>query len=104
VEDDSYLLEYGRYIERNPVRANLAAKPEGYDHSSYSYCASGQGNAILTPSLNIWVLAMTLQPDKGCMWNTSQLLDLKMSTPTQAGSVANVSLRTSSGILLNRGF
>ncbi len=50
VEDDAYLLECGRYIERNPVRANLAPKPDAYNYSSYSFYASGQENAIVTPS------------------------------------------------------
>lgn len=57
VEDDSYLLECGRYIERNPVRANLADHPERYEYSSYSFYALSQENVIVTPSPGYLALA-----------------------------------------------
>lgn len=37
IESDGYLLQCGRYIERNPVRANLVTKPEDYPWSSYRH-------------------------------------------------------------------
>lgn len=57
VEKDSYLLECARYIERNPVRANLADHPSRYDYSSYPFYALGQENALLTPSPGYLALA-----------------------------------------------
>ena len=39
IDKDSYLLECGRYIERNPVRAGLVSKPEQYLWSSYRHYA-----------------------------------------------------------------
>ncbi len=48
IERDSYLLECGRYIERNPLKAGLATEPEGYPYSSYSYYAMDQDDLLLT--------------------------------------------------------
>jgi len=50
VIDDPYLLEAGRYIERNPLEAKLAEKPELYPWSSYRYTAFGQADPLLTHS------------------------------------------------------
>lgn len=41
IEKDIYLLECGRYIERNPVRANLVSEPSLYPWSSYKFYAYG---------------------------------------------------------------
>ncbi|MGA1865380.1 MAG: REP-associated tyrosine transposase [bacterium] len=35
VEPDSYLLELSRYVHLNPVRAEIAERPEDYPYSSY---------------------------------------------------------------------
>ena len=40
VEVDAYLLECGRYIERNPVRASIVSYPEEYCWSSYNFHVS----------------------------------------------------------------
>jgi putative transposase len=50
VEKDSYLLECGRYIERNPVRARLVEDPRNFDYSSYAFYALGRGERIITPN------------------------------------------------------
>ena len=50
VDKDTYLLECGRYIERNPVRANLVKEPGQYTYSSYLFYAGQKENDILTPS------------------------------------------------------
>lgn len=47
IESDSYLLECGRYIERNPVRAKLVRDPNEWPWSSFGYYGSGQANSIL---------------------------------------------------------
>jgi putative transposase len=39
VEDDAYLLELGRYLPRNPVRAGLCDRPEAWAWSSYAATA-----------------------------------------------------------------
>ncbi|MCR3956514.1 MAG: transposase [Gudongella sp.] len=45
VEDESYLLQVIRYVHNNPVKAEIASKPEDYPWSSYSkYISSGEGH------------------------------------------------------------
>lgn len=50
VEDDRYLLECGRYIERNPLKAGLAKEPTDYPYSSHTFYAQGLKNHLITPS------------------------------------------------------
>jgi putative transposase len=50
IPDDAYLLECARYIERNPVKAQIVNCPSEYFSSSYSYYAEGKKNDLLTPS------------------------------------------------------
>ena len=47
IEKDSYLLECGRYIERNPLRAKMVTCPEDWPHSSYRYYAFGEHNLLI---------------------------------------------------------
>jgi len=35
IEDESYLAQYGTYVEFNPVRAGITAAPKDYPYSSY---------------------------------------------------------------------
>ena len=44
-----YLLSCMRYIELNPVRARVVARPEQYQWSSFRANALGQDDALLTP-------------------------------------------------------
>jgi putative transposase len=48
VDKDSYLLECGRYIERNPFRAGLVKDPSGYDWSSCKFYTRGKDDEIIT--------------------------------------------------------
>ena len=47
IEDDTYLLQCGRYIELNPVRARLALHPAQYRWSSYLVHALGMKNKLV---------------------------------------------------------
>lgn len=47
VAKDSYFLEAGRYIERNPLRAKLVTDPKNYPWSSYAFYAYGTDNALV---------------------------------------------------------
>jgi len=49
IEDNAYLMECARYIERNPIRAGLCSKIEKYKWSSYKYYAKGNKDPIVTP-------------------------------------------------------
>jgi putative transposase len=50
IDTDSYLLQCGKYIELNPVRANIVSFAEEYTYSSYNYYAKGNYDSILTPN------------------------------------------------------
>jgi len=47
VMDEVYLLTYARYIERNPVRAGLCARPTDYGWSSAAAHARGADDALV---------------------------------------------------------
>ena len=44
---DSYLLECGRYIERNPVRAGMVTTPQDWPWSSYRHYAYGETDPLI---------------------------------------------------------
>lgn len=49
VGKDSYFMQCGKYIELNPVRANICKNPEDYTYSSYNFYAYGNEDNIITP-------------------------------------------------------
>ena len=49
VDSDNYFLIVSRYIELNPVRANMVEHPVEYPWSSYQRNAMGKPIALLTP-------------------------------------------------------
>lgn len=49
VDSERYFLTCMRYIELNPVRAGLVARPEDYRWSSYQANALGSSNALVLP-------------------------------------------------------
>lgn len=48
VGKDSYFIQCGKYIELNPVRANLVDRPEYYPYSSYSHYALAQNDDLIS--------------------------------------------------------
>lgn len=48
IEKDSYLFEYGRYIERNPLRAGIVQNLSDYEFSSYAFYAEGIKDKLIT--------------------------------------------------------
>lgn len=51
IEKDEYLMECGRYIERNPVRAAIVRDPKDYRFSSYKVYAYGKESDIITQDI-----------------------------------------------------
>jgi len=49
VQSEEYVLACYRYIEMNPVRANLASHPAEYPWSSYQTNANGDSDSFITP-------------------------------------------------------
>lgn len=48
VETDSYLLQCGKYIELNPVRAGMVNHPAGYLFSSYNCFSNDKLDTLIT--------------------------------------------------------
>ena len=48
VDKDSYLMECGRYIERNPYRAGMVNDPSDYCWSSCKFYTKGKNDDIIT--------------------------------------------------------
>lgn len=48
VEDEDYLMVCGQYIELNPIRAGLTAKPDEWQYSSYRAYAYGEPDELVT--------------------------------------------------------
>ena len=59
IDSESYLLTCMRYIELNPVRADMVAHPSEYPWSSYRTNALGQTNELVTPHLEYRRLGKT---------------------------------------------
>ena len=49
VDSEAYLLTCMRYIELNPVRANMVAHPSEYQWSSYAANATGKSDHLIEP-------------------------------------------------------
>jgi len=49
IDSKRYLLTCSRYIELNPVRANMVKHPSKYPWSSYHCNALGKGDPLVTP-------------------------------------------------------
>jgi putative transposase len=49
IDTQDYLLTCMRYIEMNPVHANMVENPAAYAWSSYRFNAIGEPNDLLTP-------------------------------------------------------
>ena len=47
IEKESYMLQCGRYIERNPLRAGIVSTLEDYPWSSYRYYGFGQEDTLI---------------------------------------------------------
>lgn len=51
IDSEQYLLTCNRYIELNPVRAQMVGHPSEYPWSSYRCNALGKADALITPHL-----------------------------------------------------
>jgi putative transposase len=49
IDTESYLIQCGKYIELNPVRAEIVSSPGDYAYSSYRFYAQGTFDPLSTP-------------------------------------------------------
>jgi putative transposase len=61
-QEEDYVLGCYRYIELNPVRANMVVHPAEYRWSSYHPNAQGELSALLTPHSLYTSLAANNKP------------------------------------------
>ncbi len=57
IDGEAYLLACSRYIELNPVRAGMVARPADYRWSSYRANALGEADPLLSPHPLLLALA-----------------------------------------------
>lgn len=48
IEEESYYLQCGRYIERNPVKAGMVERAEDYEYSSAAHYVLGVTDLLVT--------------------------------------------------------
>ncbi len=60
IPEESYYLQCGRYIERNPVKANMVKTAAEYLWSSAAYYVHGRKDELLTPDLYYEELGRTM--------------------------------------------
>ncbi|MCW9088534.1 MAG: transposase [Gammaproteobacteria bacterium] len=60
IHDEEYLLSCMRYIELNPVRADMVRSPAHYRWSSYRHNGQGKGDDLITPHALYLALGKTL--------------------------------------------
>ena len=51
IPEESYYLQCGRYIERNPVKARIVTEAWQYPYSSARFYATGADDPLITPNL-----------------------------------------------------
>lgn len=59
IQSEAYLLECGRYIERNPLRAGIVKRVGEYPWSSYGYYAYKKRDNLLTENVLFQGLGVT---------------------------------------------
>ncbi len=59
IQEESYYLQCGRYIERNPVRAEMVEKASDYAYSSARFYILGEKDSLVTPNLYYTQLGAT---------------------------------------------
>ena len=101
IEQSSYLLACGRYVERNPVRAGLVAAPWEWPWSSARFYALGNEDPIITedPELR----GMGLAGPGGRMAYREWLMDDEKATSEEKYFRRNADVVGSDGFLRSMG-
>lgn len=86
IDSDVYFLTCMRYIELNPVRANMCVDPGEYRWSSYAANALGEPNSILTPHAEYYQLGKNrILQQKMYHGLFKEILDVKIMSDLRQG-------------------
>jgi len=61
IAEESYYLQCGRYIERNPVAAKMVIRAEDYPYSSAAYYVGGKEDPLVTENLYYQEMGRSLE-------------------------------------------
>lgn len=61
IEEESYYLQCGRYIERNPVKAKMVERAEDYPYSSARYYIYGKKDDLVTENIYYQEMGRTIE-------------------------------------------
>ena len=61
IGEESYYLQCGRYIERNPVKAKMVEQAEDYRYSSAGYYVLGREDGLITENLYYAGMGQTVE-------------------------------------------
>ena len=93
VQAEDYLLTCYRYVEMNPVRANLVAHPGDYPWSSYRSNVEGVTNVLITPHDEYLRLGATSAERRGAYEElVDQVLDSKQLDEIRTATNGNFAL------------
>jgi len=83
LDPSAYLLLCSRYVELNPVRADLVEKPQYYDWTSYGFNANGREDGLITPHPEYLKLGRSQQTRQDAYQKT-------FSQPIDPGTLARI--------------
>jgi len=89
IDSNSYLMQCGKYIELNPVRAGIVQNPQDYKFSSYRYYALGAKDKLITANpayLNLGD-SLTECRDKYVKFTVNKEVNSKLLSQKFIGSV-----------------
>jgi putative transposase len=95
IQSEAYLLTCSRYIELNPIRANIVKEPQDYQWSSYRANALGAEDELLTSHTEYQALGVTPEQRKAA-YRTLFQAQLDPETLTTLRSALNGELITGS--------
>lgn len=90
IDSNHYLLACQRYIELNPVRADMVTHPAEYPWSSYRYNALGDKNKLLSPHALYSDLGITAE-QRQLQYQTLFESDIASKTISQIREMTNKS-------------
>lgn len=65
IPDDSYYLQCGRYIERNPLKAKMVKLPWDYEYSSARFYVEGRNDELVSPNVHYEGMGKTTEERRG---------------------------------------